>query len=236
MGSRSRKRARQPARPAKPAASAPKPKPDASAAARPSLKKPEAEEAADGPLDAFSAVAAPAAAAAAKPAAAATTTAARPGRSATDGGPDPAARPKRLRGEAANEAVRAGLVPLGPGERPPALLIAIVVTILLGGGNLLSYILGFEVEGSRPPATGVISFASIMFVAAWGMWRKKYWAVLGFQALLALIIVIFALFLPTASNLAAVGVCTAVAGLGGWLFWKLVRVLSRLQMPERPGR
>jgi hypothetical protein len=25
-------------------------------------------------------------------------------------------------------------------------------------------------------------------------------------------------------------------GLGGWLFYKLVRTLSRIQMPEYPGR
>lgn len=214
MGSRSRKRGRQPA----------------PATARPAAPKAaQSAPAGPGPLDEFSAVAAPAPQADAPLAPTATTTPA-PAAESADG------RPKRLRGEAANEAIRAGLTPLGPGERPPALLVAIAVTLLLGGGNLLSYLLGFEVDGKRPPATGVISFASIMFVMAWGMWAKKYWALLGFQALLALIIVIFALFLPTASNWEAVGVCAAVAGLGGWLFWKLVRVLSRIQMPERPGR
>ena len=28
----------------------------------------------------------------------------------------------------------------------------------------------------------------------------------------------------------------AIVGLGGWLFWKLVRVMARIQMPRpRPG-
>jgi hypothetical protein len=36
-----------------------------------------------------------------------------------------------------------------------------------------------------------------------------------------------------ASNLAAVGLCLAILALGGWLFWKLIRVMSRLQAPQR---
>ncbi len=187
---------------------APNPKP---APARPAPKP--ARTPTPGPLDEFSAVAVPVQAAA-----------------------PPAETPKKLRGEAANEAVRAGLKPLEAGDRPVPLLVAIGVTLFLGLGNLSSYLLGFEVDGQRPPASGVIGFASIMFIMAWGMWRKRYWAILGFQALLALIVIVFALFLPTASNLEAVGVCLLVSGLGGWLFWKLVRVLSRVQMPERPGR
>jgi hypothetical protein len=173
-----------------------------------------------GPLDEFSAVAEP------------------PPRPAPRTAPEAVvpAKPKKLRGEAANEAVRAGLRPLEAKERPPALLVAVGVTLLLGLGNLVSFLLGFEVDGKRPPASGVISFASIMFIMAWGMWTKRYWAILGFQALLALIVIVFALFLPTASNLQAVGVCVVIVGFGGWLFWKLVRVMSRVQMPARPGR
>jgi hypothetical protein len=72
-----------------------------------------------------------------------------------------------------------------------------------------------------------------MLAAAWGMWNLKYWAVLGFQALLAVTIIIAALSLAVASNLAAVALCLAIVVPGSWLFWKLVRVLARLQMPER---
>ncbi|MCW3040258.1 MAG: hypothetical protein JWM31_2163, partial [Solirubrobacterales bacterium] len=144
-------------------------------------------------------------------------------------------RPKRLRGAAADDAIRATLKPLAPDERPPALLVAIGVAVFFGGANLVSFLLGTKVDGRTPPASGVLAFAGIMFTAAWGMWTKRYWALLGFQTLLGIIVIFFALFLPVASNLAAVGLCVAVAGLGGWLFWKLVRVLSRVQMPDRPG-
>jgi hypothetical protein len=139
----------------------------------------------------------------------------------------------RLRGEAANEAVRAELRPLGPGERPPALIAGVVVAAGLGIANVALYAAGVDVRGKAPSAAGAISFAALMLVTAWGMWNQRYWAVLGFQALLAVTIVIAALSLAVASNLTAVILCLAIIGPGGWLFWKLVRVLARLQMPQR---
>ena len=46
----------------------------------------------------------------------------------------------------------------------------------------------------------------------------------------------FTLFLIEASNLLGVSVALAIIVASGYLFWKLVRVLSRLQMPRRPSR
>jgi hypothetical protein len=60
--------------------------------------------------------------------------------------------------------------------------------------------------------------------------------VLGFEALLGITVAIAALSLLVASNLAAVALCLVIIGLGGWLFWKLVRVMARLQAPERRPR
>jgi hypothetical protein len=139
----------------------------------------------------------------------------------------------RLRGEAANAAARAELDPLRPGERPPALIAAVLVATALGVANVALYAAGVDVRGKSPSAGGAFGFAAIMLVAAWGMWNLRYWAVLGFQALLAVTIVIAALSLAVASNLTAVALCLAIIGPGGWLFWKLVRVLARLQMPQR---
>ena len=139
----------------------------------------------------------------------------------------------RLRGEAANEAARAELQPLSPGERPAALIVAVVVATALAIANVALYAGGADVRGKAPSAGGAISFAALMLVAAWGMWNLRYWAVLGFQALLAVTVVIAALSLAVASNLTAVALCVAIIGPGGWLFWKLVRVLARLQMPQR---
>ena len=75
-----------------------------------------------------------------------------------------------------------------------------------------------------------------MLVCAVGMWRLRYWAVLGFMALLAIIITLFALLLIEASNLLGFLVPPVIIAVCGLLFSKLVRVLSRIQMPKYPGR
>jgi hypothetical protein len=137
------------------------------------------------------------------------------------------------RGEARNEQIRQSLEPLEPGERPTAVTIAAVVAFLLVVANVGLWLAGVEVSGREPTAGSVILQGVVLLVAAAGMWRAKYWAVLGFQALLGLSILLAALALLVASGVGEAVFCLAVIGLGGWLFWKLVRALARLQMPER---
>jgi hypothetical protein len=136
------------------------------------------------------------------------------------------------RSEERNAQVREQLEPLKPGERPPALVVAAVVAALLGTANLVALIAGVEVEGKQPTAIGVLAFCAVMYVAAVGLWYARYWAVLGFEALLGLVVLVFSLFLLRASNLFAVLVCVAVIGIAGWLFWKLIRVMGRIQAPR----
>src|SRR4051794_11143239 len=137
------------------------------------------------------------------------------------------------RSEERNAEVRAQLAPLAPGERPPALVAAAILAALLGTANLVALIAGVKVQGEQPTAVGVLAFCAVMYVAAGGLWLARYWAVLGFEALLGLIVVFFSLFLLRASNLLAVVVCVAVIGIAGWLFWKLIRVMGRIQAPQR---
>jgi hypothetical protein len=139
------------------------------------------------------------------------------------------------RSEARNAEVRARLEPLGDDERPLPLLIAIAISVLLGAGNLVAYAAGAEIDGERPGFFGIVLLSGLLLAAAGGMWAKRAWAVLGFQALLGITVVLAALALLVAGNLAAVLVSLAIAGLGGWLFWKLVRVLARIQMPQPGG-
>jgi hypothetical protein len=147
-------------------------------------------------------------------------------------GPDPA--PKESRSEQRAAAVRAGLEPLGPGERPAALLVAIGVAGLLGLVNLVGYAAGLKI-GAHRPGPGILSFSVVMGIGAWGMSRGRYWAVLGFQVFVALIVLYFCLLLILASNLEGLFLCLVVIGAGGWLFWKLVRVMARIQAPVAPA-
>ena len=137
------------------------------------------------------------------------------------------------RSEERNERIRQSLEPLAPGERPGAVTVAAILAAVLALANLGLALAGFEVRGEEQPLGGVAIFSALMFAAAAGMWRAKYWAVLGFQALLALTVMIAGLSLTVASNALAVLGSLAIVLLGGWLFWKLVRALARLQMPAR---
>jgi hypothetical protein len=134
-----------------------------------------------------------------------------------------------------DDQLRASLRPLGDDELPGALKVAIAIAVLAGIGNLVAGLAGLEIDGQKPALSGVVGFSGIILFAAWGMWRKRYWAVLGFQCLLGIVVVIFALFLLRASNVGGVLVGLFFVIAPGWLFWKLVRVLARMQVPERPG-
>lgn len=149
---------------------------------------------------------------------------------------DDAMRRGYARGRERDDAIRAGLEPLGPDERPPALVASAVLAAVLALANLVLWITGFEVRGEQPGAVGVILFCVLMTVAAIGMWQKRYWAVLGWQALLAVSLVVAFLSLLQAASLLGVLVPVVVLTVCGWLFWKLIRVMSRLQMPSRPAR
>jgi hypothetical protein len=144
-----------------------------------------------------------------------------------------APRPSRSeRTELRNAEARATLVPLGEGERPGAVTVACLVALALAALVVIGYASGARVGGKSSLGAAVV-FAAVLLVAAGGMWRARYWAVLGFEALLAFQIVIAALSLLVASNLWALLICLAVIGFGGWLFWKLIRAMARIQMPER---
>ncbi len=148
-----------------------------------------------------------------------------------------AAAPSLSRSERRNAAVRATLTPLAPGERPWVITVGALLAALNGVVQLILFITGvkLKVAGTRPNAFSVIVFALLMFVCAGGMWRMRYWAVLGFQALLAIVVLTFALVLIRANNILGLVVSLAVVVGGGFLFFKMVRVLSRIQMPKYPG-
>jgi hypothetical protein len=156
-------------------------------------------------------------------------------REATDApdGPSPREimRSGYARGEARNEEIRRNLEPLDDGERPGAVTVGAIVALVLAIANTVALTLGETVRGDDVTAPG-IGLSIVLLVCAIFMWQARYWAVLGFQALLAIQIVISAGALMVASSWWAAFVCLVATLLGGWLFWTLVRALARLQMPE----
>jgi hypothetical protein len=150
-----------------------------------------------------------------------------------------AARPSTARGyersRAKDEAARAKLEPLAPGERPRAVTVGAIVAGAAAIANLVALIAGFEPGETQKTVTTAFGTALLAIVAV-GMWRARYWAVLGMQTLLAITIVIASLSLLTAINVAAGILIVAIVGAAGTLFWFLVRAMARIQMPEAPPR
>jgi hypothetical protein len=125
------------------------------------------------------------------------------------------------------------LQPLGKDERPPALWVAITAATVLaiGVGVSLATVHNLSRHGGSLP--GGLFLAGVLLLLAWGMYERRYWAVLGFEALLAFQIIVTSLALIVAETLLAAGSCALSIGLAGWLFWKLVRVMGRIQAAER---
>jgi len=137
------------------------------------------------------------------------------------------------RARAKEDEARAGLEPLEPGERPRAVTVAAVAAAVLALANLVLLATGWDVGGRDPSPLGAIVFAAVLLVAAVAMWQRRYWAVLGFQALLAISIITASLSLLVASNVEAVVRSLVVIVAAGTLFWFLIRAMARLQMPSR---
>jgi hypothetical protein len=122
-------------------------------------------------------------------------------------------------------------VPLAEGERPLAVTIAAVTAGVL----VVAYLIAFAIGGGSIAAGA--PFVVVLAVAAWGLWRARYWAVLGFQVLLVVTLVNGFLFLLIrASEPLEIAAALVVTGAAGVLFWFLVKAMARLQMPERRPR
>jgi len=134
-----------------------------------------------------------------------------------------------------DEEARVALEPLREGERPRAVTVGAIVAALLAGANLAFYAADLEVPGDRPAFAGIAVFSGLMLLVAWGMWKAKYWAVLGMHALLVLIIVGFALSAMFAENVGSLALALGIILAAGTLFWFLVKAMARIQMPPRPG-
>jgi hypothetical protein len=135
------------------------------------------------------------------------------------------------RSERRNAEARARLRPLAPGERPPVLVLAAAVATALAVLNVLLTVLADDVESGQLVFT--IAQAVVLLVVAVGMWRRAYLAVIAFQALLAFQILNFTLYALLGSRLLAQLLFGLAVIALGWLFWKLVPTLARLQMPGR---
>jgi hypothetical protein len=138
------------------------------------------------------------------------------------------------RAEQRNREAREALEPLAEGERPTVVTVGAVVSALIALSIAVSYLAGGEVDGEKPELPRVLAPALLMAIMAWGMWRARYWAVLGFQLLLVLVLfsAFFGLALFSAGPAQILATLLLLAGAGA-LFFFMVKAMARIQMPRR---
>jgi hypothetical protein len=144
--------------------------------------------------------------------------------------------------EARNEAARQDLEPLAEGERPRVVTVGAVVSGLIAASIVIAWIVGAKVQvtgsdvSERPNLFQVFPPAILFAVMAYGMWRARYWAVLGFEAIMAILMVGSFIALIAATTVFK-GISAGLVLIGaGSLFWFTVKALARIQMPEQSER
>lgn len=135
-----------------------------------------------------------------------------------------------------DDLARAELTPLAPGERPPALLVSVAVAAILAVAVIAGVLSSHDLSKHGGSVPGGAFLAAILLLLAVNMFRVRYWAVLGFEGLLAFQVLIACLALVLAQTLVAAAACLAAIVIGGVLFWKLVRVMGRIQATEQDQR
>jgi hypothetical protein len=163
----------------------------------------------------------------------------RRGASSTGASPTPRERMDRgyAKAEERNREAREALEPLAEGERPLVVTIGAALTGLVALSIVVGYLAGTEVNGEKPRFVQALAPTLLMGVMAWGMWRARYWAVLGFQLILVFLIfsAVYGLALQAAS-LGQVLATLALLAVAGSFFYFMVKAMARIQMPTRLPR
>jgi hypothetical protein len=169
--------------------------------------------------------------------------AAQAGQSNGDAAPPPKpSRRERMtsgyaRAEERNRAAREALDPLHEGERPLVVTIGAVLSGLISASIVIAYAAGIEVNGKQPEFVQAAAPALLMGVMAWGMWRARYWAVLGFQVILLFLIFSAAVGLAVqAASIAQILATLGLLAVAGTFFYFMVKAMARIQMPSRLPR
>lgn len=142
--------------------------------------------------------------------------------------------------EGKNQKVRESLEPLGEGQRPTVLTVgmvfALVVAAIFWCSSAVALLTDTKVNGVEPNVGQLIATAAVMSLLAWGLWKSRYWAALGFQMLLVLLMLAAIAGLVVAGTLVQM-ISTTILLIGlGLLFYFMVKAMARIQMPESPGR
>ena len=160
------------------------------------------------------------------------------------GGPPPRAAEAEARGtgrsELRDQQARERLEPLAEGERPLVVTVGATVSLLIAASIVIAWLAGVEVRVGNtdverePNLFQVIPPAILFAVMGVGMLRARYWAVLGFQAIMAIIMIGAAITLVTATSVFQAVSLALVLAIAGALFWFTGKARARIERPS-PG-
>ena len=139
--------------------------------------------------------------------------------------------------EQRNQAARETLHPLYEGERPTVVTVGAglsgMVALIFWASAVVAVFNDSTINGREPHPLQLALTAGVVTAMAWGMWKARYWAVLGFQVVLAILILLGTAGLVTATTVPQVvaTVLLVVVCLAFFLF--MVKAMARIQMPTR---
>jgi hypothetical protein len=135
-----------------------------------------------------------------------------------------------------NAELRAGIEPLAPGERPPALLAGVGLSVAIAVANLALWAAGWEVRGQELNGAAAIAPALLFSILAVGLWRGRLLAIAGMQVVLALTALSATGALLVASDVPSALLSAAVVLVCAALFWPLIRLNARAGLRDRVER
>jgi hypothetical protein len=144
------------------------------------------------------------------------------------------------RAEERNREAREALHPLYEGERPRVVTIgaifSAVVALIFWVSTVIAIFTDTKVNGHQPHPLQLAFIAAVLTAMAAGMWRARYWAVLGFQMLLVLFLLAGVAGLVSATTVAQVVGTVLLVGVCLTFFIFMVKAMARIQMPQRLPR
>jgi hypothetical protein len=144
------------------------------------------------------------------------------------------------RAEERNREAREALHPLYEGERPLVVTIGAIfsalVALIFWASTVIAVVGNPEVNGRHPHPLQLALIAVVLTAMSVGMWRARYWAVLGFQMLLVLFLLAGVAGLLSATTVLQVIGTVLLVGVCLAFFIFMVKAMARIQMPQRLPR
>ena len=144
------------------------------------------------------------------------------------------------RAEERNREAREALHPLYEGERPTVVTIgaafSALIAIIFWVSTGIAIFSDATVQGRQPHPLQLALIAAVLTAMAWGMWKARYWAVLGFQMLLVIFLLAGVAGLVSATTVPQVIGTVLLVTICLAFFIFMVKAMARIQMPHRLPR